>query len=119
MDAERFSEVIRSARRFYENNQIRGLLMYDGRYFLHYITGARDNILRAQARLETTVNAYDWEVLYMDKVAEFPAEYPIWQLGYITSDDDQSHIEELRNAKGDLARLTDIFSGFHQLEDIH
>ena len=119
MDAERFGNVISSARKFYEDHKIRGLLMYDGRYFLHYITGSRDSILSAKARLETTVNAYDWDVLYLEKVEEYPSEYPGWQLGYIHADDDQGYIERLRAAKGNLPQLSEIFSGFHTLEDVH
>jgi len=119
MDAEQFGKVISSARKFYEDNKIRGLLMYDGRYFLHYITGSRDSILRAKTRLETTVNAYDWDVLYLEKVEQYPPEYPGWQLGYIHADEDQGYLERLRMAKGDLAQLSDIFAGFHNLEDVH
>lgn len=119
MDALKFGKVISSARKFYESRGIRGLLMYDGYYFLHYITGTRVSIEEARTRLETTVNAYNWDVLYLEDIEQFPAEYPGWQLGYLQSNETHSHVEKLRQAKGNLAALSAIFSEFHRLEDIH
>lgn len=119
MDALQFGRVISSARKFYESRGIRGLLMYDGHYFLHYITGSRASIEEAQTRLQTTVNAYDWEVLYLAAIDEFPEEYPSWQLGYLHDSETHHYVETLKQAKDDLAKLSKIFSEFHKLEDVH
>lgn len=112
VDELTFVEIIRSARNFYESHRIRGLLMFDGQYYLHYIVGPSDSIIQAQYRLETTANAYDSEILYLDHIHDYPAIYPGWHRAFFDASDTDSYLAQLRAAKGSVLALTAAFRSF-------
>lgn len=118
MDTAKFKGVISSARKFYESHDIRGLLLYDGSYFIHFIVGTHDYIELAHARLNDTVHAYDSEILFKGNTSDICEEFAGWHLGFLDTEEHYPHLDRLRQATGNADSLKSIFLEYKKMPHV-
>lgn len=120
VDLTHIGNEIRTYRRLFIEQQIRGTMIYDGAYFIHLLVGSPLSIVKAEHTMDALQKGVHKEILYYGKLAEAAHELnPLWQVGYILHDQTEApgYLETLRDSKGNIEAIMTCFQQLQAISD--
>ena len=96
------ADIARTSRRRNREDDITGLLVFDGSSFAQLVEGSQLAIADLRDRLVADRRHCDMDVLVFGRMGD-ARRFPGWDLGYHFSDDEDDQLDSLRGLRGAAA----------------
>lgn len=96
------ADIARTGRRRNWQDDITGLLVFDGSAFVQLVEGPREPVTALLARLANDRRHCDMDVLVFDCVSDV-RRFPDWELGYHFADRESDELTSLKGLSGAAA----------------